>query len=293
MLGAAVTGAPPPARASGTYTTAGSVKLGVPAYWSPGLPDGEEAFERLLAAAATVDTVIVNGPASGPADPLDQVLVAAVRRLADAGITVLGYVDTGYLGRTGAVTVRINAGSAEVADWRAQADADAAAWQRLYGPYGLAGVFLDQTLSACGAADEYLTVYGEISAAVRARQPDAVVTINPGTGVEECYTGVADVIVMAENSFTAYRDWTPPDWVRDHPRTTFWHLVHGADTPEAMREAVGLARERHAGQVYVTDAVIDGAGGPWNVLPDQEYWSAEVAAVRATRVRCAWRTYTR
>jgi hypothetical protein len=41
--------------------------------------------------------------------------------------------------------------------------------------------------------------------------------------------------------------------------------------------------------VYATDAVIDAAGGPWNRLSADAHWSAAVAAVRATRIRCPWR----
>jgi hypothetical protein len=301
FVGTAVTAGGLPAQAAGGYGGyAGAVRLGVPAYWSAGDPAGAAAFDRLVASAATVDRVIVNGPASGPADPLDPVLAAAIRRLATAGVTVLGYVDTGYLGRTGAATTRLNPGSTALADWVRQADADAATWQRLYASAGLGGIFFDQTLPACGEGDEFLRAYGDLADGVW-RRGDAggdagggpVVAINPGVAVEECYTEVADVIVVAENTFTAYRDWTPPPWVYGHPRTAFWHLVHGAGTPELMREAVALAQERNAGSVYVTDAAIDGTGGPWNALPAEPYWSAEVATARATaratRVRCARR----
>ena len=273
------------------YGSGGAVRLGVPAYWSAGDPAGAAAFDRLVAAAATVDRVIVNGPASGPADPFDPVLAAAIRRLAAAGITVLGYVDTGYLGRTGAATTRVEAGSTDLAHWLAQADADAATWQRLYGSAGLRGIFFDQTVPDCGEGDGFLRAYGQLADGVWGRGRGAVVAINPGVAVEECYTEVADVIVVAENTFTAYRDWTPPAWVYQHPRSAFWHLVHGAQTPELMREAVTLAQRRNAGSVYVTDAVIDGTGGPWNALPAAPYWSAEVDAARATRLRCGRRAY--
>jgi hypothetical protein len=291
FVGTAVTAGELPAQAAGGYRGgSGAVRLGVPAYWPAGDPAGAAAFDRLVAAAATVDRVIVNGPASGPADPFDPVLAAAIRRLASAGVTVLGYVDTGYLGRTGAATTRLNPGSTALADWVRQADADAATWQRLYAAAGLGGIFFDQTLPACGEGDEFLRAYGDLADGVWGRGADGgadggedmVVAINPGVAVEECYTEVADVIVVAENTFTAYRDWTPPPWVYGHPRTAFWHLVHGAGTPELMREAVALAQQRNAGSVYVTDAAIDGTGGPWNGLPAEPYWSAEVATVRAT-----------
>lgn len=271
----------------------GPVRLAVPAYWSAGTSAGAADFDRLIADAPTVDTVIVNGWDSGPAVPFDPALAAAIARLHAAGITVLGYVDTGYLGRTGVATSRVAAGSTAIADWRTQADADAAAWQEHYSGYGLSGIFFDQTLSACGVDHKYVDTYGEITAGVWRRQPDAVVAINPGTAVEECYTVVTDIIVVVEESMAAYRAWTPPEWVSAHPTTMFWHLVHAAPTPEVMREAVALARARHAGYVYVTDAVTDGAGGPWHALPAHEYWAEEVAIAQATRSECEWQRYPR
>jgi hypothetical protein len=260
-------------------------RLGVPAYWSAGTPTGAAAFAQLAAASSTVDVVIVNGSASGPAEPYDAALATEIRRLAGRGVLVLGYVDTGYLGRAGATTTRVNPGSTAVADWQEQAVADARAWYRLYGRHGLGGIFFDQTLPDCGVQHEHVDAYGEITGRVWRRAPEALLAVNPGMTVQECYTEIADVIVMAENTLEAYRQWTPPDWVYDHPASTFWHLVHTAPTTREMAEAVALARCRHAGYVFVTDAVIDPVGGPWNVLPPLPYWTAEIAAVRAGRGR--------
>jgi hypothetical protein len=276
-----------PARAGGSgYGGRAPQRLGVPAYWPAATPDGAAAFDRLVDAASTVDTVIVNGAASGPADPFDPALAAAIARLADEGVTVLGYVDSGYLGRSGAATTRVNPGSTAMSDWQAQAVRDSRTWYRLYGAYGLGGIFLDQTLATCGDGHEYVDAYGEVTGAVWRRNPDAMIAINPGVSVEECYTDVTDVIVMAENTLEGYRSWTPPAWVYDHPASTFWHLVHATPTAEHMIEVVTLAHQRNGGYVFVTDAVIDPAGGPWNALPAQPYWSAQLAAVEANRGDC-------
>src|SRR2546429_6828517 len=110
----------------------GSQKLGVPAYWAP-YGAGVAAFDQLADATATVEIVVVNGPTGSPPKPFDPATGAQVRKLTRAGATVLGYVDTGYLGRTGMVTTRVNPGSTRPEDWRAQAELDIADWARLYG----------------------------------------------------------------------------------------------------------------------------------------------------------------
>jgi hypothetical protein len=261
--------------------------IGIPAYWSPGTEAGMAMFKELSYATPTVDIVVVNGPQSAPPRPYDPATARAIRTLHREGATVLGYVDTGYLGRTGMTTTRVNPGSTEIADWREQIRADAAAWYAMYGSAGLAGIFLDQTLSSCGADDEYVGTYGALGWEIQRRNRGAIIAINPGTSVDECYTDVADVIVIFENTYPVYQEWTPPEWVYRHPETMFWHLVHGVADIEAMRAAVALSRERNAGYVYVTSHEITPEASPWNALPAPDYWAAELRAVARP---CTWPT---
>ena len=258
--------------------------IGIPAYWSAEDAPGWEMFEEVSYATPTVDIVVVNGPHSAPPQPYSAATARAVRMLHREGATVLGYVDTGYLGRTGMTTTRVNPGSTEIADWREQIRQDAAVWFELYGSAGLAGIFFDQTLSACGPEggpdpDLYVDVYRELGEQVQRRNRGALIAINPGTTVAECYTDAADVIVIFENTYPVYQEWAPPAWVYRHPETRFWHLVHGVGDVAQMRAAVALSRQRNAGYVYVTSHTITEAGSPWNALPDPAYWQAELRAV--------------
>lgn len=253
--------------------------IGLPAYWSPETAAGMAMFQEVASATPTVGIVVVNGPHSAPPQPFSAATAEAIRALHRRGATVLGYVDTGYLGRTGMTTTRINAGSTGLVDWREQITTDALAWYRLYGRYGLAGVFLDQTLSECGPGHAYVDIYRAIGADVRRRQRSAVIAVNPGTSVSECYTRVADVILIFENTLDVYRRWTPPGWVHRHPESRFWHLVHGVENPDDMRAAIRLSRERNAGYVYVTNFAITPTSSPWMELPGRDYWNAELRAV--------------
>jgi hypothetical protein len=271
LFGLLVSGAP--AASAGTSQQ----RLGIPAYWTADAA-GVARFDALVDAAPTVGMVVINGPTSSAPVPYDPVVAAQIRKLYHAGITVLGYVDTGYLGRTGMVTTRVNPGSTAVADWRAQAERDAAEWFALYGRHGLDGIFFDQALSACGPDDADVDVYHAIADALRVHEPDAFVALNPGTSAEECYAEVADALVIFENTYAEYLTWTPPTWVHRHRSRQFWHLVHGAATEAEMRSAVALSQQRRAGFVYVTDDTIDETGSPWDTLPP--YWRAELREVR-------------
>lgn len=272
------------AGSAGTASSAGDQHnrrdrhLGVPAYWAPDAA-GTARFDALVDAAPVVGMVVVNGPTSSAPAPFDPAVAAQIRRLYHAGITVLGYVDTGYLGRTGMTTTRVNPGSTAVADWRAQASRDAAEWFALYGRYGLDGVFFDQTLPDCGPDDANVDVYHAIADTLRETARDAFVALNPGTGPEECYAEVADALVVFENTYATYLTWSPPEWVGRHRSRQFWHLVHGAASTDEMRAAVALSEQRRAGFVYVTDDAIDETGSPWDRLPPTPYWRDEVRRV--------------
>jgi hypothetical protein len=97
--------------------------------------------------------------------------------------------------------------------------------------------------------------------------------------VDECYTDVADIIMIFENTYEEYLRWEPPDWVYRHPETVFWHLVHGVAGQARMEATIELSRRRNAGFVYVTSHEITDELSPWHALPDPDYWSAELRAV--------------
>ncbi|CAH9416644.1 hypothetical protein SGL43_03670 [Streptomyces globisporus] len=86
-----------------------------------------------------------NGPGTG-----DTQYTQAIQRARAAGITVIGYVATGYFGTTGITT---RSGSTDPAEWMRQIKSDIDTWYRLYGSAGLGGVFFDEAMSRCGAGN--------------------------------------------------------------------------------------------------------------------------------------------
>jgi Spherulation-specific family 4 len=266
----------------GAGSSSSHQQIGLPAYWTPDAAGAARfnAVATALDAAGAGGVVVVNGPTSSAPVPLDPATAAQIRKLRRARGTVLGYVDTGFLGGTGHVTTRVRPGSTQIADWTAQAIGDARAWVSLYGASGLSGIFLDQAPSACGDANTYVDVYRELVRAVRELLPGAFVALNPGTVPAECYAEVADTIVIFENTYAEYRSWAPPSWVSRYPRRRFWHLVHATRTPAEMRTAIDLSKRRHAGYVYVTNDTITAMGSPWGTLPPWAYWEEELRRIR-------------
>ncbi|MFD0662534.1 spherulation-specific family 4 protein [Thermocatellispora tengchongensis] len=239
--------------------------LAVPAYFQPG-----PLWERLDDPGVGI---VVANPFSGPGKDFDPAYAAAIAKARAAGVTVLGYVATGYLGSTGRATWL---GESDPQAWLAQAQQDVATWYRLYGEHGLGGIFLDEVQNVC----QYAGAYRWLDSSIKSLHRGAFTVINPGIGTEECYSDIGDVSLTFEATYESYLSWQPPAWQRGKDPRRFWHLVHATATPEQMAEAMRLGKERGAGYIYVTP---DAPANPWDTLPD--YWDAELAAARTADTR--------
>jgi Spherulation-specific family 4 len=262
-------------------------RVGVPAYWSPATPSGRALFQQLALTVPPTGIVVVNGSRSAPQVPYDPAWADAFRGLGATRTLPLGYVDTGYLGvdfGPGSAATRPDGpggGRRTVAAWTAQIEQDADAWYSLYGPDGLRGIFLDRTTAVCGPDNSYVDSYRQIVDHIRRGHPGAYVAMNPGRSIEACYRAVADTFVTFEGSYRDYLTRAGAPWEATAPPGTFWHLVYGAADPASMARAIELSKRRNAGYVYVTDRPLppDGHAHPWDAIPPDSYWQAELAAV--------------
>jgi hypothetical protein len=242
---------------------AGAQQLAVPAYFYPG-----SYWTQLDQAAPTVGLAVAN-PDSGPGSAANPDYAAAIDAADGAGITVIGYVDTGYFGTTGRTT---RGGQTSVAAWTSQIEADVNSWYSWYGDAGLAGIFFDDALNDCGPSNAHVNLYKDIRAYVDQRASGAIVVDNPGTGAEQCYTAAADTLVTFEGTYASYTTYQPPSWEASASPRQLWHLVYA--TPESnLDSAVTLAKSRNAGYLYVTP---DDLPNPWDTLPTGTYWSTEL-----------------
>src|SRR4051794_2382337 len=282
LIGAPLLTGAATARAGAAEGTIGQ-HVAVPSYINPSAdPD---AWVRLI--GSTPGSVglgvanVINGPDYIPLTDWSSVIAGAHA----AGIRMVGYVDTGYLGTTGQLT---RLGSSAMADWFAQIEHDIDTWYTFYGP-DLGGIFFDQGQNACGPtpdSTEWADRYQQLTDYVKRLHPGAVTVVNPGIVVPECYRNSADIIVTFEGSYESYigkadnpvLNFQPTDWDPGDPNK-IWHIIYGASTPAQAAEILALSRTRGAGYVYVTDDVM---ANPYDTLPNAEYWNVETQAVLAT-----------
>lgn len=235
-------------------------KIAVPSYIYPGLSGGQgDYWDRAIAHAPTVDIMIAN-PNSGPGESVDANYTAKIAQAVAAGITMIGYIATNYTAKTTAAV---------------QAEIDT---YLSYYPT-LDGVFLDETPHDNDPADfaYYQTLYDYIKA-VFPESGRRLVVLNPGTATNEAYVACSDIIVTHEGSPSSYRTRSAASWEADYLADRFWHVVYEVADIAERNEMLSLSTARNAGYVYLTD---DALPNPWDTIPDDPFWSGEVAAVAA------------
>jgi hypothetical protein len=208
----------------------------------------------LIEDAHRVPIVAVVNPQSGPGDDANPDYADVIRRAAEAGVEVVGYINTGYATKRTAAEVK----------------EDVDRWARFYPE--IRGIFFDAQASSADHADFYAEIYAH---AQKTLDP-ALIVSNPGTVCDEEYFArpTTDVAILFENS-KGFEGFQLPRYAGGYQPVRFAALPYGVEGIEAMRQRVEAALLKGIGCVYVTDGVLP---NPWARLPS--YWDAEVEAVR-------------
>lgn len=209
--------------------------LVVPAYFHPAVRSTD--WERLAALAQQVRLVVLD-ITDGVGERPDEAFLPALARLREAGVTVAGYVDTGYGDRP------LGAAMLELERYQC--------W------YGVHDVFFDRVPTAA----EHVGRYRAFADSAR-QQGATLVAFNHGAQPVAAYAEHADMLGTFEGPWEAYLDAVVPRWVRLSPAHKFFHLVHSVP-PAHLGDALDLASKRNAGGAYVTDHAGD---NPWDHLP--------------------------
>jgi hypothetical protein len=242
-------------------------KIAVPSYLDPG--SNPEDWNALIDAQTSKVGVAIANVLNGPTYQRDQQWADVIHRARASGKRVLGYVDTGCLGRTGLLT---RLGSAAAADWIAQIEQDVNLWYRFYGD-DLGGIFYDQGFNECGIDNIFANCYSLLNQYVKRHHGGSMTVLNPGTPVPRCYENTADVLVTYEGDGRGYFGVNPASelnfedsrWVPSDP-DKFWHIVYDVSADQ-VADVIAESQTRGAGYVYVTDG---GLPNPYDAIPT--YW---------------------
>lgn len=211
-------------------------RLVVPAYFHPSAePAGWEWLAAHPDQVRLVILNVINGPGVRPEPPFQSV----ARRLRDAGVDVIGYVDTAYGQR---YPEQVDDEFGRYLDW-----------------YQVTGVCLDRV----AATSPWVPHYAKLAASVR-EMGAKVVFFHHGTHPVEGYAEHADLLGTFEGPWSAYQRLDMPRWTAAWPAEKFYHVVHSVP-PGHAGETIRLAVGRRVGAVYVTER---SGPNPYDRLPD-------------------------
>ncbi|MBR8643632.1 phage tail protein [Streptomyces tuirus] len=224
--------------------------VGVPGYAHPLLARTE--WGELTRPGTPLHWVVLN-VADGPGSRPDPHCLEAAGRLRNAGVRVLGHLDTRYGTRNFGELI---ADAHRFVDW-----------------YQVDGFLLDRCPADHVALPEVRRTVGTL----RVIRDDAHIVLGHGIHPHPGYVGLADQLVTFSGPWNDYRWSQVAEWTADHPPERFCHFVHSV--PRAhLGEALGIARGQGAATIYFTDRTDRGGRiDPWQAMPG--YWDEIVSRI--------------
>jgi hypothetical protein len=224
--------------------------VGVPGYAHPLIAPTE--WGELTRPGTPLHWVVLN-VADGPGARPDPHCLAAAGRLRNAGIRVLGHLDTRYGTRNFGELI---SDAHRFVDW-----------------YQVDGFLLER----CPADHAGLPEVRRTVATLRVIRDAAHIVLGHGIHPHPGYVELADQLVTFSGPWSDYRWSQVAEWTADHAPERFCHFVHGVPRPN-LAEALRIARWQGAATVWITDHT-DGGGhtDPWEAMPG--YWDEFVSRV--------------
>lgn len=230
-----------------------AAQLLVPMYAYP-LP-GSALWNGVRDASASVRITAIVNPSNGPGRVADPYYVTRINELHDRGVTLAGYVYTGYGARALDLVY-----------------ADIDTYFLLYPQ--VTCIFVDEQSVDPAYVGYYQAIYDHVASRGCSR-----VFTNPGTQSPEAFTtspAIPVTTVLYESGLTGWTTYATPAYVASRPASDSAMMVIGVGTAAKMNQCLVLAKSRNVDYVYVTH---DKGGNPYDALPT--YWSDEVSAAAA------------
>jgi len=185
----------------------------------------------------TVPVVAIVNPNSGPGASVDPNYTTGIANLQAAGITVIGYVPTGYAGRSETLVRN-----------------DIDAWKSFYP--SVTGIFFDEMSNQLADVAYYQRQDSY------ARSKGLTYTVgNPGTDTIPEYVGVVNTILVYEDSGLPA---SLPAWYGSYAPSNFGVIPYNIPTLDnAATNFIASARQT-IGYIYLTN---DNLPNPWDTLP--------------------------
>ncbi|KAB1147611.1 phage tail protein [Streptomyces luteolifulvus] len=239
-----------------TSTTAGAAStdvrtgLGIPGLAHPLLAPSE--WGALARPGTPLHWVVLN-VAGGPGVRPDPHCLEAAGRLRNAGVRVLGHLDTAHGARAFGEMI---SDAHRYLDW-----------------YQVDGFLLDR----CPTGPAALPEVRRTVTTLRAIRDDPHIVLGHGTHPHPGYAETADQLVTFAGPWSEYRWSQVAEWTADHPPELFCHLVHGVPRGH-LEEALRIARWQGASTIWFTDRRDRGGRvDPWEAMPG--YWDEIVSRV--------------
>jgi hypothetical protein len=213
------------------------------------------SWDDVAAQSRKANIIAIINPADGPGGagfPISDFRLG-MDDLKQANVPMIGYVAT-------------DLGARELASVKADIDT----WDTAYAAW-VSGIYLGNVSNNPIAFAYYQELYGYIKAKGHVRD---LAVLGLGASVDRRYTAIGDILVLFENSYADWVNYTPDAWVANEDRRKVAALVYGAFATTAMTNAQRLADERNFGWIFVTN---DSPPAPYDALP--MYWVAEVGAL--------------
>jgi len=205
-----------------------------------------------------IPVVAIVNPHSGPgvcstSNP-DSNYKNNMQVLRNAGVTMVGYVATGY-------------GSKLSNNVKNEIDQYANC-------FDVKGIFFDEV----NGNASFLNYYKELYNYVKSKSNFDLVVINPGQNIDEVFLkeNTFDIAVIYEDYANNWLSYNPSSYISNYPNCYFSTLIHSSTTEiQTIKSYIDHAYNHKFGYVYITD---DRMPNPWDSLPP--YWQNEIEYIR-------------
>jgi len=212
--------------------------LFVPAYFDPPSPTWNTILK-----GAPVQIIIAN-PNNGPGSKKLNSYVNVISKGQANGISMIGYVASSSGNRPIATVEK------EITNW--------------YNWYSPSGIFIDEGASTASKLPYYKQLYNFI----KAKDPSAVVMLNPGIPPNQGYVNVTDILLIFESSQKDFNKFTFPSWVKNYSSDRFGMIIHHVSSSSLCNSVLQKAKSENAGYIFVTNS------DSYQGIPS--YWSTEI-----------------